>query len=270
MISGDRLIDLSAAKLEMLQKITPSFGEAAVPVDLFDADMPSVFTLGIKKPFGEWTVVGFFNASLTEPVEKNFSLRRLSLDPGKQYLAFDFWKQQFLGEMSDEISVTIPQGSVHLLSLYEKSGSPQWISTDRHVLQGAVEIEDISWNEAAGVLSGISLGPLNTSHNVFVYLPEPHPWTWGGYVLFRDYDAYSLKLVEEHIIRVHVLALQAAIVYIGKLSTMNSLSHSRRDSSTACRKQPAGTRLGSTYSIVRRRLSPQVVWSTNCSGRWRL
>ena len=204
MISGDRLVDLSATKLEILQKITPSFGEAAVPVDLFDTDMQSVFALKIKKPFGEWTVVGFFNASLTEPVEKKFSLRRLSLDPRKRYLAFDFWKQQFLGEVSDEISVTIPPGSVNLLSLHERSGKPQWISTDRHVLQGAVEIEDIRWNEAARTLSGISLGPLNTSHNVFVYLPEPHPWTWGGYVLFRDYDAYSLRLVEENIIRVHV------------------------------------------------------------------
>ena len=204
MISGDRLVDLSAAKLEMLQKITPSFGEAAVPVDLFDTDMPSVFALEIKKPFGEWTVVGFFNASLTEPMERKFSLSRLSLDPGKKYLAFDFWQQQFFGEVTGEISVTVPPGSVSLLSLHERSGNPQWISTDRHVTQGAVEIENISWNAATRTLSGVSLGPLNTSHSVFVYLPEPHPWTWGGYVLVRDYDAYSLRLVEESIIRVHV------------------------------------------------------------------
>src|SRR5262249_49996340 len=70
MISGDRLVDLSPNKLEILKKITPSFGEAAVPVDLFDTDMPSVFALKIKKPFATWTVIGFFNASLTEPVEK--------------------------------------------------------------------------------------------------------------------------------------------------------------------------------------------------------
>ncbi len=71
-------------------------------------------------------------------------------------------------------------------------------------MQGAVEIEDMRWKEAARTLSGISLGPLNTSHNVFVYLPEPHPWTWGGYVLVRDYDTYSLRLVDENIMQVHV------------------------------------------------------------------
>ena len=34
--------------------------------------------------------------------------------------------------------------------------------------------------------------------------PATHPWTWGGYVLFRDYDSYSLKLVDNNIIQVHV------------------------------------------------------------------
>jgi hypothetical protein len=37
-----------------------------------------------------------------------------------------------------------------------------------------------------------------------VYVPESHPWTWSGSGLFRDKDSYSLKLVDEHVIRVHV------------------------------------------------------------------
>ncbi|MGH2564072.1 MAG: glycoside hydrolase family 36 protein, partial [Ginsengibacter sp.] len=204
MISGDRLTELDAYKLEILKKITPSFGEAAIPVDLFDADMQSVFALKIKKEFGEWTIAGFFNASLTETIEKNFLLKRLLLEPGKTYLAFDFWKQQFIGEVSGELKVTVQPGSVTLLSLHEKSGRPQFISTDRHVLQGALEIENVSWDENTKTIAAISTGPLGTSHNVFVYVPGEHPWTWGGYVLFRDYDSYSLKLVDNNIIQVHV------------------------------------------------------------------
>ena len=65
MMSGDRLTHLEPYKIEVLKKITPAFGQAAVPVDLFDTDMPSVFALRIKKPFGEWTVAAFFNADLT-------------------------------------------------------------------------------------------------------------------------------------------------------------------------------------------------------------
>jgi len=210
MISGDRLTQLDQYKLDILKKITPSFGEAATPVDLFDDEMQSVFALRIKKTFSDaiaigWTVAGFFNASLTQATEKKFSLHRLGLDPNKTYLAFDFWKQQFIGELTAEIRVTIQPGSVTLLTLHEKSGKPQFLSTDRHVLQGAVEIENVIWNETTKTLSGISQGPLNTSHNVFVYVPQPHPWTWSGSGLFQDHDAYSLKLVDNNIIRVHVM-----------------------------------------------------------------
>jgi hypothetical protein len=203
-ISGDRLTQLDPYKLEILKKITPSFGEAALPVDLFDTDMQSVFALKIKRSFGEWSVVAFFNASLKESVEKKFTLNRLWLDPAKTYLAFDFWKQQFIGEVVNELKVSIQPGSVRLFALHEKTGRPQFISTDRHISQGAVEIEDMNWDESTKTLSGISTGPLHTSHNVFVYVPGEHPFTWGGYVLFRDYDSYSLKLVDKYMIRVHV------------------------------------------------------------------
>ncbi|MFI5187920.1 MAG: alpha-galactosidase [Chitinophagales bacterium] len=204
MISGDRLTQLDEYKLEILKKITPSFGEAATPADLFDGDMQSVFALKIKKQFGEWTVVAFFNASLSETAEKEFSLERLWLEPGKTYLAFDFWKQQFIGEVSGKLKVTVQPGSVSLLALQEKSGKPQFISTDRHVLQGAIEMENMTWNEDTKTLNGISTGPLNTSHNVYVYIPKAHPWTWGGSALFHDYNSYSLRLADTNIIQAHV------------------------------------------------------------------
>ena len=209
MISGDRLTQLDQYKLDILKKITPSFGEAATPIDLFDDEMQSVFALNIKKPFVQpiasgWTVVGFFNPGLAQAIEKKFSLQRLWLEPGKTYLAFDFWKQQFIGELTGEIKVTVQPGSVVLLTLHEKSGKPQFISTDRHVLQGALEIENINWNENLKTISGTSVGPLNTSHNVFIYVPQAHPWTWSGSGLLQDHDSYSLKLVDNNIIRVHV------------------------------------------------------------------
>ena len=204
MISGDRLTELDPVKLEILRKITPSAGEAAFPVDLFDSGMPSVLAVKIEKPFGEWTVAGMFNPDLSKSVERSITLERLHLDPGKRYLAFDFWRKRFFGEVSRELRATIQPGSATLLSLHEQTGRPQVLSTDRHVLQGAVELEDVHWEEDSRTLSGDSTGPAGTSHNVFVYVPGEHPWIWGGYVLYRDYDSYSLKLVEENIIQVHV------------------------------------------------------------------
>jgi len=202
MVSGDRLTELDAIKLDILGKVLPAYGEAARPVDLFDTDLQSAFVLRVKKPYGEWTVAGFFNPDLAATMERRYPLERLWLETGKTYLVYDFWKEIFMGEISGEISVAVPPGSVTLLALHEKAGVPQFISTSRHVMQGAIEIEEVFWDAETKTLSGISLGPMNSSHYVTVYLPDPNPWKQSGQGLFHDFGSYSLNMVDTHIIRV--------------------------------------------------------------------
>ena len=57
LLSGDRLPDLDATRLEILKKIFPASGEAARPVDLFDTDRHCVFALKLKRPSasGRWS-----------------------------------------------------------------------------------------------------------------------------------------------------------------------------------------------------------------------
>ena len=121
-ISGDRLTQLDTYKLDILKKITPSFGEAATPVDLFDDAMQSVFALKVKKPFADldrhrvdrcW----FFQCQPDRDRSKrNSHCSACGWSHNKTYLAFDFWKQQFIGELTDEIKVSVQPGSVVLLT----------------------------------------------------------------------------------------------------------------------------------------------------------
>ena len=203
-MSGDRLSQLDPYQLEILKKILPASGLAARPIDLFDDEVASAFAVRVEKPFGTWTVAAFFNPSLTEAVERRFPLSRLWLSRERTYLAYDFWRQKLVGEIREELAVTVQPGSVTLLTLHEKGDEPFVLSTDRHLLQGYLELEDARWDEVAGHFHGISLGPRGTSHNVVVYLPEEHPWTWGGSARFRDFDSYTVKLVDEHLARVQV------------------------------------------------------------------
>jgi hypothetical protein len=126
----------------------------------------------------------------------------LWLSPGKPYLVYDFWREEFIGEISGEIEVVVPPGAVTLLAFHLKTGVPQFISTSRHVLQGALEIEQVAWDFKTKTLSGTSAGPLHSSHYLSVYLPEPIPWTQGEPGLFHDYGAYSINRVDSHILRV--------------------------------------------------------------------
>ena len=139
MISGDRLVDLDPIKLEILKQITPSYGVAAVPVDLFDADIPTTFVLHIERPFARVVGGRALQPGARRAVERRFSLARLGLDPAKTYLAFDFWKQRFVGEVENELAVRVEPGSVTLLALHAATGAPQLLSTSRHVTQGAIE-----------------------------------------------------------------------------------------------------------------------------------
>ena len=203
-ISGDRLTDLDNSRLEILKKIFPSFGEAAKPLDLFESDRPSVFSLKIKKPFAEWTIVGAFNSGKTDVITKTISLNQLQLDPEKKYVAYDFWMERLVGEVSQDFEIRILPESVTLLSIHEKRDVPHFISTDRHVLQGALEIEDIKWDETTQTLSGVSTGPANTSHSVLVYIPEGVNWKQDSHTLYKDFDNYSVRLTDQQLLKVHL------------------------------------------------------------------
>ena len=203
-ISGDRLPDLDPVKIEILKKALPSFGEAARPVDLFDTDQHRVFTLTIKKSFGEWTIAGFFNSNESEMQEYVLPVERLWLDNTKTYIAWDFWNNRFLGEMKNDLKANVTSASVLLLSIHEKSDIPKIISTDRHILQGAVELEDVRWDADTEILSGISLGAPESAYNVYIYVPDPHPWRQGGIALYDDFIGYTLKMTDSNILRMHV------------------------------------------------------------------
>ena len=204
LLSGDRLPDLDATRLEILKKIFPAFGEAARPVDLFDTDRHCVFALKLKRSFGEWTVVGIFNVSEDDACERVLPLERLWLDPHKKYVAYDFWKERLHGQVQGELRVRVEPSSVTLLAIHEQQGHPQVISTDRHVLQGAIELQDLNWDAASRTLRGVSQGPAATAHNVLVYLPEPQRWVQGGPYLYHDFSNYTLKLMNDHLLRVRV------------------------------------------------------------------
>jgi hypothetical protein len=203
-ISGDRLPDLDPVRLEILKKSLPSWGEAARPVDLFDTDQQRIFALKVKRPFGEWTITGLFNSNETEIQEYALPFERLWLENTKTYIAFDFWNCRYLGEITNNLKANVPPASVLLLAIHERSDVPKIISTDRHILQGAVELEDVRWDADKEILSGISLGVPESAYNVYIYTPDSHPWKQGGTSLYHDFPGYTLKMTDRNILRMHV------------------------------------------------------------------
>jgi hypothetical protein len=204
LISGDRLIDLDPFRLEILKKVYPAYGEAARPIDLFERDKPEIFALPVKTSFGEWTLAAIFNYDANATADKRVTLARLRLNPAREYIGYDFWKQEWIGDLRHELHVTLEPGSVALVALHEKQAVPQVVSTDRHYAQGALELETVVWDNTSLSLRGVSLGPPSTEHNVAIYIPEQYAWEHQLTDYFYDFDDYSLKLMAPKILRAHL------------------------------------------------------------------
>ncbi|MFN7997579.1 MAG: glycoside hydrolase family 36 protein [Bryobacteraceae bacterium] len=204
LISGDRLYQLDPERLEILKRVLPIYGEAARPLDLFDKDFPEIFALPIRKENGGWLIVGYFNYDEGATVIRDLNLTRLGLDPQKTYLAYEFWSQQFLGEVSRAIRLPFEPSSVQLLAFREKLGVPQVLGTDRHFTQGALELENVRWDAAARTLSGAALGTLSSSWKMSIHVPDGWLWDEKGRELFHDSGAVSAVMPEPNLIKVHL------------------------------------------------------------------
>jgi hypothetical protein len=201
-ISGDRLYDLDGARLAVLKKILPAYGVAARPLDLFEKDRPELFALHIRKDFGAWWLVGYFNWHEDAEVRREFALSRLGLDPQKSYLVYTFWPQRLLTDASRTVPLQFAPASVHLLAIHEKRGVPQVLSTDRHYTQGALELADVHWEAGPSTLSGVALGAPGLRWTLTIYVPAGFTWD-AEQVMTRSGDYHITVHTEtRHLLRI--------------------------------------------------------------------
>ncbi|MGA8183440.1 MAG: alpha-galactosidase [Terriglobia bacterium] len=91
-------------------------------------------------------VPSFLNAPAPQKIVLNFA--KAGLEPGRDYLLFDFWKQKFLGKVRGEYSAKLPPHDCQVISVRPDEGHPQLIGTDRHITMGGVEVANEVWDAA--------------------------------------------------------------------------------------------------------------------------
>ncbi len=210
-MSGDRLMNLGAGKLEILKKIFPSTPENAIAADLAENDSQTIFTSNIERPFGSWQVAAFFNTERPKPNSPPLippvggglgAVKELQLDDGKTYLTFDFWNQRFAGEVTGTMQVPVNPASVALFSLRPKTGVPQIIGTSRHIKMGAVELAAENYDAATQTLTATSLGSEGSAHSVFVYLPDGYVWQPRDSKIYETNPLYSIRQTDPNLLRI--------------------------------------------------------------------
>ena len=149
MFAGDKLGTLREDRMKIIQQVLPVAD--IHPQNLYPyaaSSMMPIWNLSVTRPFGTWRVVALFNFT-DAPRKFDVSLESLGLDPEKSYTAFEFWSGSWNGVIAGGIGCDIPMRTVRLFALHEALDRPQFVGDDRHLTQGAVELNDLRWDAAA-------------------------------------------------------------------------------------------------------------------------
>lgn len=135
--------------------------KSARPVDAFVSDFPAVYDFDVNP---QWHQVTFFNPDLDKAVEVGIDLAgepsegALGLDAKKSYHVFDFWNDNYVGKIAGDsrLKQQLRPGEARMMSVRANLERPQLLSTDRHVMQGYLDVVGTEWTADRGILSGAS------------------------------------------------------------------------------------------------------------------
>lgn len=82
----------------------------------------------------------------------------LGLEMNREYHVFDFWNNSYIGKFkgSGRLEQRLRPGEARMMSVHEVEANPQVISTDRHIMQGYVDLLGVTWQSSIKTLSGVS------------------------------------------------------------------------------------------------------------------
>ncbi len=172
---SDELRYLPESRLRMMQACLPPGNPPMKPLDLYERDIPSIWSIHCKNDSEEWDVIGLFNFENTAE-KRTVDFSRLNLPADTEMAAFEFWEQQ-LTLCRSNLIVTLPPQTSRIYSLRRVTNRPQVVGTDLHLLQGHHELRHHRWDNEQLRLSGDSERAAGIEGRLFIYVPvgyAPH------------------------------------------------------------------------------------------------
>lgn len=150
---SDRMMEVSEERLQLLDKIIPSYRRSAMAVDSLEKANPSLFALPIQSDSEKGAIIGAINLN-ENPIDVVCKLESIGLDSKTPHHVFDFWTQEYHGLSEDTVSVLgLKPHTCKVLLVKPESREPTVLSTSMHFTQGAVDLSDIDWNGGGKELS---------------------------------------------------------------------------------------------------------------------
>ncbi|MCS4226542.1 hypothetical protein [Sphingobacterium sp. BIGb0165] len=162
---GRSFSQLTATQLHDLSRTFPYHNttQSARPLDAFNgtSTYPRVYDFAINS---NWHQLTLYNDHLTQEntievfPSKSLNEGGMQLDKKGQFYLYDFWNDKFLGlvDHSTKIVQSLRPGEARMIAVHRKEDHPQFISTNRHIMQGYIDLRDVLWNNKGQQLLGTS------------------------------------------------------------------------------------------------------------------
>lgn len=172
---GDDIYTINQDRLNMIKLCLPRTAGWPVPIDLFENVYPNNYArylkLPVKKSWGEYQLLAVFNNE-DSAYKATPDFEKLGLDRNKAYRIYEFWNEEYLGTFRGHFEYLVPPGSCRLFRIAEAADHPWLLSTDMHIQQGAVEVEELNWDEKRMRPSGKVTRPIGETGNLFFLMPR--------------------------------------------------------------------------------------------------
>ena len=163
LLLANSFTQLSAHTRHDLSRVFPFHTQAqtARPVDAFKRKYPRIYDFTVSPTWHQLTLFNDNNedkANIDVQLAGNTAEGALGLCADEQYYVYDFWNDALAGKLSgsSELSQELRPGEVRMLSVHELKDHPQFVSTNRHVMQGYIDLIQIEWLAGRNLLRGVS------------------------------------------------------------------------------------------------------------------
>jgi hypothetical protein len=130
-------------------------------LDAFIADgPPRIYDFPVSADWHQLTLLntdGGRKTALKVALSGEPAAGAIGLNPRAEYYFYDFWNDAFSGKLSgsESLKQTLRPGEARMLSVHRVEGHPQFLSTNRHLMQGFVDLVGVpQWHAEKNTLSG--------------------------------------------------------------------------------------------------------------------
>jgi hypothetical protein len=116
-----------------------------------------------------WTVV-IVNWD-DEPLDVSLPLAGLGIT-GAKFAAYDVWRDAAIADLNDGLTLTIEPHTARTLAIRPAAARPQVIGTTRHVVQGAVDVADETWDPTTRTLKATATNLDGRAYAVTIAVPK--------------------------------------------------------------------------------------------------